>query len=88
MKNNKPIRSDEEKKTILNRINRIKGQISGIEKMINRAQIKDKISTGKDKLIMPNSKIVSDFENYDNDRETVQVEVQKKNMIEQKRSYV
>lgn len=30
---------------------------------------------------MPNSKIVSDFENYDNDRETVQVEVQK-NMIE------
>ncbi len=31
---------------------------------------------------MPNSKIVSDFENYDNDRETVQVEVQKKNMIE------
>lgn len=27
---------------------------------------------------MPNSKIVSDFENYDNDRETVQVEVQKK----------
>lgn len=35
MENNKPIRSDEEKKTILNRINRIKGQISGIEKMIN-----------------------------------------------------
>lgn len=31
---------------------------------------------------MPNSKTVSDFENYDNDRETVQVEVQKKNMIE------
>lgn len=31
---------------------------------------------------MPNSKIVSDFENYDNDREKVQVEVQTKNMIE------
>ena len=46
--------------------------------MINRTQIKDKISTGKDKLIIPNSKIVSDFENYDNDRETVQVEVQTK----------
>ena len=46
--------------------------------MINRTQIKDKISTGKYKLIMPNSKIVSDFENYDNDRETVQVEVQTK----------
>lgn len=27
---------------------------------------------------MPNSKIVSDFENYDNDLETVQVEVQTK----------
>lgn len=35
MSNNKPIRSEEEKKKILNRINRIKGQISGIEKMIN-----------------------------------------------------
>lgn len=46
--------------------------------MINRTQIKDKISTGKDKLIKPNGKIVSDFENYDNDRETVQVEVQTK----------
>lgn len=31
---------------------------------------------------MPNSKIASDFENYDNGRETIQVEVQKKNMIE------
>ena len=31
---------------------------------------------------MPNSKIVSDFENYDNDRETVQVEAQTKNIIE------
>lgn len=31
---------------------------------------------------MPNSKIVSDFEVYDNDLETVQVEEQKKNMIE------
>lgn len=31
---------------------------------------------------MPNSKIVSDFENYDNDRETVQFEEQTKNMIE------
>lgn len=27
---------------------------------------------------MPNSKIVSDFENYDNDRETVQFEEQTK----------
>lgn len=27
---------------------------------------------------MPNIKIVSDFENYDNDRETVQVEAQTK----------
>ena len=35
MKKNKPVRSDEEKKLILNRLNRIKGQISGIEKMIN-----------------------------------------------------
>lgn len=35
MKNDKPIRSDEEKKLILNRLNRIKGQILGIEKMIN-----------------------------------------------------
>ena len=34
MKDNKIIRSDEEKKLILNRLNRIKGQISGIEKMI------------------------------------------------------
>lgn len=29
---------------------------------------------------MPNSKIVSDFEIYDNDRETVQVEVQTKKL--------
>ena len=29
-------------------------------------------------LIMPNSKIVSDFEIYDNDLETIQVEVQTK----------
>lgn len=35
MKDNKIIRSDEEKKLILNRLNRIKGQISGIEKMIH-----------------------------------------------------
>ena len=34
MKDNKIIRSDEEKKLILNRLNRIKGQISGIKKMI------------------------------------------------------
>lgn len=45
--------------------------------MIN-GTVKDIIGTEKDKLIMPNSKIVSDFENYDNDRETVQVEVQTK----------
>lgn len=31
---------------------------------------------------MPNSKMVSNFEVYDNDLETVQVEEQKKNMIE------
>lgn len=31
---------------------------------------------------MPNSKIVSNFEVYDNDLETVQVEEQTKNMIE------
>lgn len=30
----KNIRSDEEKKVIINRLNRIKGQINGIEKMI------------------------------------------------------
>ena len=45
--------------------------------MIN-GTVKDTIGTGKDKLIMPNSKIVSDFEIYDNDLETVQVEVQTK----------
>lgn len=37
---------------------------------------------------MPNSKIVSDFENYDNGRETIQFEEQTKNMIELKHSYV
>ena len=31
---------------------------------------------------MPNSKIVSNFEVYDNDLETVQVEEQTKNMVE------
>ena len=36
----------------------------------------------KRNLIMPNSKIVSNFEVYDNDLETVQVEEQTKNMIE------
>lgn len=45
--------------------------------MIN-GTVKDTIGTGKDKLIMTNSKIVSDFEIYDNDLETVQVEVQTK----------
>lgn len=34
-KNKQTIRTEEEKKLITNRINRIKGQISGIEKMIN-----------------------------------------------------
>ena len=33
--NKKTIRSDEEKKKIINRLNRIKGQINGIEKMVN-----------------------------------------------------
>ncbi len=31
----KSIRSEDEKKKIINRLNRIKGQITGIEKMIN-----------------------------------------------------
>ena len=31
----KTIRSEEEKKKIINRLNRIKGQITGIEKMVN-----------------------------------------------------
>ena len=31
----KTIRSDDEKKKIINRLNRIKGQINGIEKMVN-----------------------------------------------------
>lgn len=35
MKENKTIRTNEEKKAILNRLNRIKGQILGIEKMVN-----------------------------------------------------
>ena len=33
--NKKTIRSDEEQKKIINRLNRIKGQINGIEKMVN-----------------------------------------------------
>ncbi len=31
----KTVRSEEEKKKIINRLNRIKGQITGIEKMVN-----------------------------------------------------